>query len=197
LVFGWREGALPWRCFGGDLADQGGNGLNRSATDERADDAPDGGVGCNVALFAQDRAELFLAPHGMIQAQPLDGCAQALRTPGLAQATRPPAQRRGALVPAVEGGAREAHRFGRLLAGQPLRHGLAPARQRIADNMAGQAKNLHGVLSGLKTYGTVWSSWLIGERDIGLGLFRQGAVGSMMVIELLIAAEDGVELVNA
>src|SRR5208337_160346 len=114
------------------------------------------------------------APHTrfltvpMIQAQPLDGSGQTFRTPGLAQAARPPAQRLGALSPAVEGRAGEAQRPGRLLAGQPLRHGLAPARQRIAssggfdsrglrrqktrrapgiaDNMAGQAKNLHGVL---------------------------------------------------
>jgi hypothetical protein len=63
--------------------------------------------------------------------------------------------------------------------------------------MAGQAKNLHGVLSGLKTYGTVWSSWLIGERDIGLGYSGMGAVGSMMVIEMLIAVEGGAELVDA
>src|SRR6201997_2409288 len=73
LGFSDGVGTFSWRCSGGDLADQGGNGLNRSATDERADDAPDGGVGCGVALFAQDGAELFLAPHRMIQAQPLDG----------------------------------------------------------------------------------------------------------------------------
>ena len=134
LGFADGVGTLSWRCSGGELADQGGNGLNRSAPDERADDAPDGGVGCSVALFAQDRAELFLAPHRMIQAQPLDGVAQALRSPGLAQAARPPAQRQGALLPAVEGGAGEAHRPGRLLAGQPLRHGVTPSRQRVASS---------------------------------------------------------------
>ena len=104
----------------------------------------------------------------MIQAQPLDGFSQTLWTFGLAHPAWSPAQWIGARLPAVEGGAREAHRLGRLLAGQPLRHGVAPARHRvgssggfdiqglrrqktlrapgIADNMAGQAKNPHGVL---------------------------------------------------
>ena len=32
-------------------------------------------------------------------------------------------------------------------------------------------------LSGLRTYGTAWVSWLIGEPDTGLGFFRQGLRG--------------------
>ena len=168
LGFSDGVGALLWRCFGGDFADQGGNGLNRSAPDERADDPPDGGVGCGVALFAQDRPELFLAPHGVIQAQALDGFGQTLWTLGLAHPAWPTAQGIGARLPAVEGGPRDAHSFGPLLAAQPLRHGVSPARQRVTssggfdirglrrqktrrapgtpDNMTGQAKNLHGVL---------------------------------------------------
>jgi hypothetical protein len=57
--------ALFWRQPCGS----GRQRLNRSAPDERADDAPDDGVGCGVALFAQDLAELFLAPHRRIEAQ--------------------------------------------------------------------------------------------------------------------------------
>jgi hypothetical protein len=104
----------------------------------------------------------------MIHAQALDGFGQTLWTLGLAHPAWPPAQGTGARLPAVEGGAREAHRPGRLLAAQPLRHGVSPARHRvaspggfdirglrrqktrrapgIADHRAGQAKNLHGVL---------------------------------------------------
>ena len=88
------------RFFGAALAAtlriKGGNGLNRSAPDERADDPPDGGVGCGVALFAQDRPELFLAPHGVIQAQALDGFGQTLWTLGLAHPAWPTAQGIGA-----------------------------------------------------------------------------------------------------
>ena len=36
LGFADGVGTLSWRCSGGELADQGGNGLNRSAPDERA-----------------------------------------------------------------------------------------------------------------------------------------------------------------
>jgi hypothetical protein len=40
-------------------------------------------------------------------------------------------------------------------------------------------------------------SWLIGEPDTGLGFSGKGSVGSMMVVEGLIAVEDGVELIDA
>jgi hypothetical protein len=46
-------------------------------------------------------------------------------------------------------------------------------------------------VSRLRTYGAAWVSWLIGERDTGLGFFGKGSVGSMMVVEVLIAVEDG------
>src|SRR5689334_11518772 len=75
-VFGWGlsgEGSMGpcGGCRGagrprpvGAPADQGGNRLNRSATDEGADNPSDSGVGGGEALFAQDRAELLLAPMG-------------------------------------------------------------------------------------------------------------------------------------
>jgi hypothetical protein len=62
LRMAWAR--FPGRDSSGELADQGGNRLNRSATDEGADNACDSGVGGGKALFAQDRAELLLAPMG-------------------------------------------------------------------------------------------------------------------------------------
>ena len=121
-------GTLFSRAPGGALADQGGDGLNPAAADEVADDAPDSGVGCGPALAAQDRAELLLAPHGMIETQPLDGGGESVRTLWLAHAARSSAQGLGARSPAIERGARDADRLGGLFAGQPLRHGLSPAR---------------------------------------------------------------------
>jgi len=165
-------GALFGGASGGDLADQGGDGLNPCATDEVADDAPDGGVGCGEALLAQDRPEFLLAPHGMIETQPLDGLPQPLRACWLADAPRSPAGGRGALGPTIERGARDADGLGGLLARQSAPHRLPPSGQRVAssggfdiwglrrqktrralgvaDNIAGQAKNLHGVLLAIR-----------------------------------------------
>ena len=77
---------------GGDLADQRGDGLNRAAADEIADDAANRSVGCGEALVAQDRAELFLAPHRMIETQSLDGSGQTLWALWLAHTARASAE---------------------------------------------------------------------------------------------------------
>ena len=81
-------GALSGSASGGDFADQCWDGLNSSAPDEIADDAANGRVGCGQALIAQDRAELLLAPHGMVETQPFDGDGELLRALWLAQAAR-------------------------------------------------------------------------------------------------------------
>ena len=151
-----------------ELAQEVGRGGHAPALDEIAEDAADRGVADGKAELAHERPDLGPAPHRKVEPEALDrglSAGGAVRAP---HATGTPAERRGPLAPAMERGTGRAHRASgslppsaRLRAHEPARHGVASSRRfdirglrcektrrrpRGANKMAGQAKNLHGVL---------------------------------------------------
>jgi hypothetical protein len=74
---------------------------------------------------------------------------------------------------------------------------LICANPNVSCTTLSETRRPRKTVSGLRTCGTAWVSWLIGESQILAGVLPAGLRGSMMIVEVLVAVEDGVELFDA
>jgi hypothetical protein len=127
-----RLRASPGRGAGRPAKDRNGDGMPKP--DQRAEDAPDGGVGDRVPSHTQERPQLALAPHRVVGAQALHRLDQRRGPVPGPHPSRPTRAQLRCLLPAVERRATDADGLRRLGRAQAVRHGPAPARNHVASS---------------------------------------------------------------
>jgi hypothetical protein len=136
------------------------------------EDAADRCLADLEALLAELHDDLGSAPHGLVEAQVLDGLHERRGPFGFAGCLRPLRLRLRLRLPAIELGEGVADGTGSVPDREPIADGLAPARDRVpssrrfeiwglraektgrsgsgSDKMTGQTTNLHGDLRVLR-----------------------------------------------